>query len=176
MDFLATLSRVTAFLDDRNVPWALVGGLALSAYGGARSTLDLDLAVDGSVQDEMIRFMESRGFETLYRSSGYSNHLHPNEDLGRVDFVYVRGETSEKLFSEARRHQGPGGLEVIVPRPEHLIAMKVLAMKNDPGRTFQDLADIRVLMLQPNIDRDEVRRFFVRHGLRERFHELEETL
>jgi len=129
MDFLETLRCITAFLDERNQSWALVGGLALSAYGGARTTLDLDLAVDGSIQDELIRFMESEGFETLYRSAGYSNHLHPNEDLGRVDFVYVRGETREKLFSEAREQPGPEGFQVPVPRPEHLIAMKVVAIQ-----------------------------------------------
>ncbi len=72
--------------------------------------------------------------------------------------------------------KGPDGLKVPVPRPEHLAAMKVLAMKNDPGRTFQELADIRNLMRQPDFDRDELRRSFDKHGLLGRFRELEETL
>ena len=38
---------------------------------------------------------------------------------------------------------GPDERPVPVPRPEHLAAMKVLAIKNDPSRTFQDLADLR---------------------------------
>jgi hypothetical protein len=32
-----------------------------------------------------------------------------------------------------------------VPRPEHLAAMKVQAMKSDPGRTLREMADIQFL-------------------------------
>jgi hypothetical protein len=65
---------------------------------------------------------------------------------------------------------------VPVPKPEHLVAMKVLAMKNDPGRTFQDLADIRILLMLPGVDREEIRHYFEQHGLRERFDDLERSL
>jgi hypothetical protein len=41
------------------------------------------------------------------------------------------------------------GTTLLVPRPEHLAAMKVQAMKNDPSRTFQDLADIQALLSLP---------------------------
>ncbi len=176
MDFVATLNRIAGFLEERKWRYALVGGLALSAYGGARTTLDLDLAVDGDSQDELIRFMESEGFETLYRSSGYSNHLHSEERWGRVDFIYVRGATRETLFDSAATHGIPGGLEVPVAKPEHLVAMKVLAMKNDPGRTFQELADIRVLLQYPGVDLEEVRQSFEKRGLAKRFDELKDTL
>lgn len=63
-----------------------------------------------------------------------------------------------------------------VPKPEHLAAMKVLAMKNDPTRTFQELADIRFLVTMPGVDRVEVKSYFDRHGLEERFDDLEKTL
>jgi hypothetical protein len=67
-------------------------------------------------------------------------------------------------------------LNILVPRPEHLIAMKVLAMKNDPGRTFQEMADIRVLLQYPGVDLEEARQAFESHDLAERFDEIEETL
>lgn len=175
MDFAGTLVRIAGFLEDNDLRYALVGGLALAAYGGTRTTLDLDLAVDGDGQDTVIGFMESLGFETLYRSSGYSNHVHPDEDWGRVDFVYVRGESRERIFAGSRLHELSRDLAVPVPRPEHLAAMKVLAMKNDPTRTFQELADIRLLLMAPGVDKEAVRAFFERHGLSERFNELEET-
>lgn len=49
-------------------------------------------------------------------------------------------------------------------------------MKNDPARTFQDLADIRFLLTLPGTDRVEIRGYFERHGLKERFDDLERTL
>ncbi|HEV3459572.1 MAG TPA: hypothetical protein VHG32_23725, partial [Thermoanaerobaculia bacterium] len=72
--------------------------------------------------------------------------------------------------------KAPGGLELPLPKPEHLAALKVVAMKNDPGRTFQEMADIRFLLQLPQVDRPEVRSYFERHGLGERYDDLEKTL
>jgi hypothetical protein len=60
----------------------------------------------------------------------------------------------------------------LVPKPEHLAAMKVHAMSNDPSRVFQDMADIQFLMKLPGVDREEIRRYFEDAGQLERFHEL----
>jgi hypothetical protein len=51
--------------------------------------------------------------------------------------------------------------------------MKVVAMKNDPSRKFQDMADVRFLLSLPGIDREAVRAQFAKHGLQELFHEIE---
>lgn len=176
MDFGAVLKAVSSFLHDRGFRHAVIGGVALAAYGLPRTTVDLDLVVEASAQDELIPYLESQGYQTLHRSSGYSNHLHPDSSRGQLDLVYVQGETSDKIFASCRRFQGPGGLEMQVPKPEHLAAMKVLAMKNDPARTFQELADIRFLVTMPGVDRVEVKSYFDRHGLEERFDDLEKTI
>jgi hypothetical protein len=172
VDFERALREVGGFLDGRGTPWAVIGGLGLAALGFPRTTLDLDVVVPATVQDELIQFLESEGFETLHRSAGYSNHQHPDPQRGRIDVVYVRGDTAEKLFASTLAATGPRGGELRVPKPEHLIAMKVLAMKNDSARTHQDLADIRLLLELPGVDVDEVRATFTRHGLARRFDEL----
>jgi hypothetical protein len=59
-----------------------------------------------------------------------------------------------------------------VPRPEHLAAMKIHAMKNDPSRTFQELADIQYLLRLPGVDELEIRGYFEKSGLLEKFDEL----
>ncbi len=66
------------------------------------------------------------------------------------------------------------GITVPVPRPEHLAAMKVHAIKNDPTRTLQDLADIRLLCQLPNVDREEIRGTFDRVGLVELYEKIED--
>lgn len=176
MDFARNLEDLKSFLDAQHYRWALIGGVALAVYGLARSTLDLDVLVEIEAQKELVSFMEEMGFETLHCSTAYSNHLHPDPIRGRVDFLYVRGSTRDQLFAEAETRSGPHGLHVLVPKPEHLIAMKVLAIKSDPGRTFQDLADIRYLASLPGVDHDEIRGHFERYGLLDRYHELERTL
>ena len=54
-----------------------------------------------------------------------------------------------------------------------MVAMKVVAMKNDPSRTYQDLADRRYLLTLADVDRDAVRSQFEKHGFLERYRELE---
>lgn len=176
MDFASVLESLRAFLEQRGWRYALGGGLAMAAYGLPRTTLDMDLVVDGAGQEELIRHLESLGYETLNRSAGYSNHVHREPGMGSVDFVYLAGETAEKVFSAGREVPGPGGRPVLVPSPEHLAAMKVLAMKNDPVRTFQELGDIRHLIAVAGADREAVREQFARHGLEARYRELERTL
>jgi hypothetical protein len=176
VEFGRVLALVRGFLVERRIGHALAGGLALAAYGLPRTTFDLDLVVDGDHENDLVSFLEESGYETLFRSEGYSNHLHAEPALGRVDVIYVRGSTRDTIFRQARTMPGPGGSTIPVPRPEHLAAMKVQAMKNDPGRVFGDLADIGFLMTLPGVDREEIAGYFAKHGMSDRFHELEASL
>lgn len=170
MDFARELDLVRGFLGDCNARVAVIGGVALAAYGNPRMTLDLDVVTEASAQDGVVAFMEAQGFVTLHRSTGYSNHRHP--ERGRVDFMYVRGQTADRLFASTTDRPGPDGRPIPVPRPEHLIAMKVQAMRDDPDRGLQDLVDVAHLLQVDGVDRDEARGYFVRAGLEERWHEL----
>ena len=172
MDFAGELEAVRAFLTGSGFPVAVIGGVALAAYGHPRMTLDLDVVTEASAQEPLVVFMESRGFVTLHRSSGYSNHRHTEARLGRVDVMYVRGETAVRLFSSARELPGPGGRSIPVPKPEHLIAMKVQAIRDAPERAWQDMVDIAYLVRLDGVDREEVRGYFAHAGLEERWHEL----
>ncbi len=173
MNFVRVLEGLARFLEEKEFLYGVIGGVGLAGYGMSRATVDLDLVLDAGAQEETIRFLESLGYETLHRSAGYSNHQHPLSEMGGVDLVYVRDETSRRIFEASRILDGPGGMRIPVPSPEHLIAMKIVAMKNDPSRAFQDMADIRFLIGLPDVDREEVRAQFSKHNLLERFHELE---
>jgi hypothetical protein len=176
VDFARELDEIRAFLAESGFRLAIIGGVAVAAYGHPRMTLDLDVVTEATAQDVLVAFMESRGFVTLHRSSGYSNHRHPDQRRGRVDFMYVRGQTTDRLFSCVRDLPGPGGRPIPIPKPEHLIAMKVQAIKNAPERTWQDLADIGYLLRVDGVDREEVRGYFRRAGLEEKWHELARAL
>jgi len=58
------------------------------------------------------------------------------------------------------------------PRAEHLIAMKVLAAKNDPTRRLQELADIVALMRACGIDPGTVQRYFARNDMLDAWEEI----
>jgi predicted nucleotidyltransferase len=172
MNLPAVIADVGGFLDREGVPFAVVGAWALHAYGQSRATNDVDFLVGVEAQDRLVAFLEGLGFETLHRSAGYSNHLHADPVRGRLDVVYVDAATRAKILATARRVV-LAGQTVLVPKPEHLAAMKVHAIKNDPARTLGDLADIRFLMGLSGVDRGEIRKYFEDAGLTERFHEVE---
>jgi hypothetical protein len=172
VDFGRVLQTIAEFFDRTRFPYAVIGAFGLHAYGLSRGTFDMDFVTQTEGQAQLVGFLESLGYETLHVSTGYSNHLHALAALGRLDIVYVGGETSERLFRDVRMMPGPSGQLVPVPRPEHLAAMKVQAMKNDPQRALREMDDIRFLLELPGIDEDEIRGYFERAGLGDRYDEL----
>ena len=176
MDFSRVIDEVAGFFGRENARFALAGAFALHAYGLSRATSDLDFVTETRVRERLVAFLESLGYETLYSSPGYSNHLHPKAEMGRVDLIYVGGETAQRLFESPGATLLLGGLELDVPRAEHLAAMKVHAMKNDPGRTLQEMADIRFLLRLDGVDENEIREYFEKAGLREKFDEIKKSI
>jgi hypothetical protein len=167
---------VAAFLDGGGYPCAVVGGLGLHAHGRSRATFDLDLVTRSEAQGPRVALLEDLGYETLHRSEGYSNHSHPDPEWGAVDIVYVDEGTARQLLSSCTRSLKLGTREVPVPSAEHLIAMKLQALRNDPSRELQDLADIQYLLGLPETNRQKVRRYFERAGMTEWYDRLVEGL
>lgn len=175
MDFRGALGLISRFLEGEEFSYAVVGAFALQSFGLARATHDLDFVTEAAAREKLVPFLESHGYETLYVSSGYSNHLHHDPRKGRLDFVYVDGETGRRLFGGCEVRSVAAGMRLPVPRPEHLAAMKALAMKNDPGRRLQEMADVHFLLGLPGVDRAEVEEYFRRHGLRDEYDEIIEA-
>jgi len=176
LDFARILDRVATFLDERGYPCAIVGGLGLHAHGRSRATFDLDLVTRSEAQGPLVALLEDVGYETLHRSEGYSNHSHRDPEWGAVDILYVDEATARNLFSSCTRSLKLGNREVPVPSAEHLIAMKLQALRNDPSRELQDLADIQYLLGLPETNRHEVRRYFERAGMMDWYDRLVERL
>lgn len=173
MDFTRVLALVGDFLRGVDQPYAVIGALGLAARGLSRTTFDVDIVVQFEAQERLVEFFEANGYTCEHVSSGYSNHVHPDQELGRIDVVYVRGETAARIFDGASMHPGPGGILIPVPRPEHLAAMKIFAIKNNPRRVFQDLEDIQQILRLPEVDRDEIVAYIRKTGMEELLDRLE---
>ena len=176
MDFTKVVDTIAGFLEGERTRFALAGAFALHAYGLSRATVDIDFVVEAAVRERLVAFLESIGYETLHASAGYSNHSHPDPSMGRVDFIYIAGETSRLLFATRGVTLRFGRHELPVPRAEHLVAMKVHAMKNDPGRALQEMADIRFLLQLPGLDEEEIQGYFVKAGLQDKYDEIKRSL
>jgi hypothetical protein len=171
MDVARVLDQVRPFLESRNEPYALVGGLALLAYGAPRATFDVDLLAPRRARDGLVAHLEAKGFATLGVQPGFSSHQHPDPALGRLDVIYVSGATADEVFAGCSRRAISGGLDAPVPRAEHLVAMKAQAFAADRSR-YSDLADLQFLLALPGLDAAEARGYFEAAGLAEYFDRL----
>ena len=68
---------LTEFFERENLDYAVIGAFALYAYGYTRATRDVDFITRIEYQNKVVQYLQSLGFETLNRSEGFSNHLHP---------------------------------------------------------------------------------------------------
>ncbi len=172
MNIKTIFRSLISFFKQAEIEYAVVGAFALKAYGYLRATQDVDFLVRSAHQSRIIAHLESLGYETIYRSAGYSNHVHPLANLGRIDFIYIEGETADIILSEARPLLVLDDISVPVVRVEHLIALKVFAMKNDPERSFREMADLQYLLKLPGLDLEEIQGYFEKYGQMEKYNEL----
>ena len=172
MNFKNMLKLLIEFFEKEHIDYALIGAFALKAYGYTRATQDIDIVVRRKDQNKIVAKLETIGFETIYRSSGYSNHVHPISKAGRLDFVYVDGRTAETIFRAVRELFVLDDIRVPVVCPEHLVALKLFAIKNNPQRLLRDLADIKYLVDLPGTNKPEIMKAFGKYGLMDKYHEL----
>jgi hypothetical protein len=175
MQFDEVLRTWKEFFEREGIRYALIGGLAVHAWGGSRLTKDVDFAVDSSARDRVIAQAETLGYETLHVSDAYSNHEHVDAAFGRIDFMYLRGETAGRVFSATATKPIVGDTAAEVASPEHLAMMKAIAMKNFPHRALFEGEDVRILLNVPGVDRQIIREYYRSHGLLELYDAIEKA-
>jgi hypothetical protein len=137
-----------------SVPWALVGGLAVSARAEPRTTRDVDVAVaarDDGAAERIVRQMVATGYEVL--DEGIFDNLAtgrlaavrlgtPTEPSSGivVDLLFNSSGIESELVAAAEPIEVFAGTVVPVATTGDLLALKVLA-----GRA-QDLADAIALL------------------------------
>jgi hypothetical protein len=165
MDFAAVLRMFAEFFERERIRYAVVGGVAVTAWGRVRSTKDLDFAIDGEQQERVVAFAESLGYETLFVSHGFSNHAHSNPVFGRVDLMYLRGQTADKVFGMTVEKPLLDDRSLPVASAEHLAMMKGLAMHEDENRVRYEGEDVRVLLKAEGVDIEAVREYYRHLGM-----------
>ncbi len=159
----AVLGDVANRLRDRGVPFALVGGLAVSIRSEVRFTRDVDLAV--AVSSDAAMEVLVRGLAVVgYRSVAIVEHEvrkrlatarleSPSGVL--VDLLAASCGIESEVVARAGRVAIEGAGEIPVARAEELVAMKVLSMTE---RRLQDRLDaINLLLTNPSLQLEDVR-------------------
>jgi|GEM_PF-462477 len=157
---LATLYKGWDTLSELDVPMALVGGLALSAWNHARYTRDADIliAVDDRQLDALVQLLVRAGFHTKHFPACLSI-----DDQTIVQFTYLPEDAllpfqldlliadhdfqQESLVRAAERHLPGRDRPIRVVRPDDLILLKLAA------GSIIDRADAAMILRE---NRDEI--------------------
>jgi hypothetical protein len=144
-DKLAALEEVVSVLRTHDLPYSLVGGVAVGLRSGLpRATVDTDLAVASTIErTRVIEVLTSGGFELRGEFPHTLNFRHRSGEPVQIMFDPAFDpmiERAEEILI--------GGRLIRVVTTEDLIAMKERAAK-DPARrrskALQDLADAALL-------------------------------
>lgn len=139
MNLRSILKLIHSLLDQNGVEHALIGGLALTCYGGTRATIDLDLLIDEENKEKIKTLFLANGFNLAYESQEVLQF----SGIGYVDIILARRPISKKILVDANLG-GPEGIKFV--KVEDLIGLKIQAYVNDPARELQDKADIQFLL------------------------------
>lgn len=159
------LRRAVADLDALKVSWALIGGLAISIRSIPRFTKDIDFAVavaDDSEAEDVVHRLRGRGYQPVeVLEQNYVERL-SGVRLGRsnsdviMDLLFASSGIENELVASATRLQVLPRLSAPVATTGHLIALKILAGRN------QDLTDLGTLIPAASAEDLETARAAVR--------------
>ena len=152
-------------LETRNVVALLIGGHALPAFGVARQTIDIDCLMVDSDSKVLYDILTEAGYKETDRTKNFMRYSHSSVYLMDVDVMLVDHGTFDKMLRNSSVYQ-IGSVSMRVPCLEHLIALKLHAIKNNPKRELRDLADIVELLRnnQEEIAKEKLESICTRYG------------
>ncbi len=151
MNVEAPLERVIPVLERARVSYMLTGSVASSVHGTLRSTQDLDIVIEASLQQvqQMIREFQAADF---YADEGQASTALANRSQfnvldnvtgWKVDFIFSE-ESEYGLSALARRETiNLGGLSVQIARAEDVVIAKLRWAKlGGSQRQIEDVAGV----------------------------------
>lgn len=161
-----TLLRIIEAAAARGLQFLLIGGNAVILLGVVRNTLDIDLLVRDSDRSRWLDLLRDLKFRLYYGTDAFAQFEPSGERQVSVDLMFVDPNTWTKLATEPRIAI-LAGVEIPLPKPEHMVALKLHAASSPNRSTPEtDWADIRRLTLQHKLDPADAgfRSIIIRYG------------
>ena len=153
MNLSETLTILIGYFDASGFPWAVIGGLAVSARAVPRFTLDADIAVAVDTDadaERLVGNLREVGFtpvatmeqDYVERLAGVRLIAGSNGGF-EVDLLFASSGIEPEIARDASRIELVPGLVAPVAQLSHLLALKLLS--RDPRRP-QDDVDLQSLL------------------------------
>ncbi len=134
------------------LPYLVIGGHAINVYCEPRATLDVDFLVRKSDGPKWTSLLSSEGFKPGPDRGAFIQFSPPYGVEWRLDLMLVNDQTFEKLATGAQM-VSILGVSAAVPKAEHLVALKLHALKHGhPERFEKDFGDVMGLLRNARLD------------------------
>ena len=148
LDILDELRDLVAVFEEREVDYALCGGMAMGVYGLARTTIDIDLLILSDSLEEVLAIAKSLGYNIRGKDMSFANgaveirrvsKIDPEDgELLSLDLLLVTPAVLPVWESRLKAEWEGGSLFVV--SANGLVALKELRGSD------QDLVDIKALL------------------------------
>lgn len=145
------LKTIADNLTRGQIPYSLIGALALGLYGLPRFTGDIDLLTEGRYWTLISPIMEKLGYTCYQKTGSFAQFDSELGVLGKIDFMFVTTPDGKDILKRSiiMRDELLGIHPVI--QPTDYLILKLMAIANNPDRSPKDEADILdVLKLYKN--------------------------
>ena len=140
------LERLGHDFKNHDIRALLIGAFAVHAHGVSRQTFDMDFIITDSAFVDMTRLLSGLGYREVHRQETFARFQSDDPLWQDVDVMFVDPDVFEQLYQDSEPFK-IGASELHVPSLEHLIALKLHAIKHQPAtREAKDLHDIVSLM------------------------------
>lgn len=140
------LRSIQLYAESRDMPFLVIGGHAVNAYGIARQTADLDLLIPLAHRDRWCTLMERIKYHPDQLDDHFARFQPPDLAYWPIDFMFVDDDTFEKLYADG----SPMAIGVAEPRvvsARHLLTLKIHALRQgQEHRRAKDLGDAAALL------------------------------
>ncbi len=171
---MSTYSDLIAKANETSLPYLLIGGHAVGAWGYCRATKDIDFLVPEDSLEGWIAFLSETGYSILHRTHSFAQFAPRKDELPVLDLMIVDKSTFKKL--SARSVEKPfAEHKVTVPSIENLIALKCHSIRyGSKKRLIKDWMDILELVDICKIDVLEpgFRAMIIRYGGQNTYDEI----
>jgi hypothetical protein len=141
-----TLRRITQRLNELNIPYAVVGGMAMFAHGFRRFTEDVDLLVTRESMDRILAELEGLGW---VKPAGTSTKLRDAQSGVRVEFL-ITGHFPGDGKPKSVAFPDPAAVAIEIDGIRYLNLAKLIELKLASGisasHRVKDLGDVQELI------------------------------
>jgi hypothetical protein len=149
---LRTIATLNERAGETGLSFVVIGAHAVAAHGFSRSSTDLDIITDKAQRERWVALLTGLGYKQSQDGGTFLQFMAPSADQWDVD-VLLTDESTFTKFRSAGIKAMIADAAVWVPALDHLLALKLHALKNGKAARFlNDLEDIINLIAANKLD------------------------